>query len=391
MNVFKLSDKKKQVSQNNRSTVLTKHEKKLDQFDTLRKKLPQKKRELDKLNKEYQKVKNKVIEEKYLKFDTKLELGKIDDKIKILKKEIKEIESGENEVDYLLDVVSILEEYENEIQKERDEPDEEPDNKYDNDSLINTPPGKGIANFIKASPSNKRGELYQQYVSIVEGKEVPKLTNEQFLCPHCGVFYIIEREGMVCPDCGFCDENRIGAHICNSNEDTNNFAYKRINHFNEWLSTFMARENTDIPDDVINKLLIEIKKERITDPTKLDPKKIRTLLKKLGHGYTKYYENCASIRRIITGLPAPNMSEELEETLKHMFIAIQEPWREVRPPGRKNFPSYSYVIHKFCQLLGEDQFLPYFPLLKSQEKLRAQDRMWKAICDKSNWKFYPSV
>ena len=41
------------------------------------------------------------------------------------------------------------------------------------------------------------------------------------------------------------------------------FCYKRINHLNEFLAQFQAKETTEIPDELYNFLLIEIKKERI--------------------------------------------------------------------------------------------------------------------------------
>ena len=47
------------------------------------------------------------------------------------------------------------------------------------------------------------------------------------------------------------------------------------------------------------------------------------------------------------------------------------------PDNRKNFLSYAYVLHKFCQLLELDDLLPYFPLLKSREKLQQQDQIWE--------------
>ena len=40
------------------------------------------------------------------------------------------------------------------------------------------------------------------------------------------------------------------------------FAYKRINHFNEWLVQFQAKESTDIPKEVYDKIRAELKKER---------------------------------------------------------------------------------------------------------------------------------
>ena len=57
----------------------------------------------------------------------------------------------------------------------------------------------------------------------------------------------------------------------------------------------------------------------------------------------------------------------------------------------KIFVSYSYVIHKFIQLLDMDEFLVYFPLLKSREKLYQQDKIWKNICNDLGWEFIDSI
>ena len=61
------------------------------------------------------------------------------------------------------------------------------------------------------------------------------------------------------------------------------------------------------------------------------------------------------------------------------------------PPSRKNFLSYAYVLHKFCELLEFDDLLEYFPLLKSREKLHQQDIIWKKICRDLKWQFIPSL
>ena len=61
------------------------------------------------------------------------------------------------------------------------------------------------------------------------------------------------------------------------------------------------------------------------------------------------------------------------------------------PPTRKNFLSYAYVLHKFCQLLEYDNLLSYFPLLKSREKLQQQDEIWKNICKELKWEYIPST
>lgn len=116
---------------------------------------------------------------------------------------------------------------------------------------------------------------------------------------------------------------------------------------------------------------------------------MREILKKLD--LNKYYDHVHHIISRINGLPPPKLSKELEEELKNMFRQIQEPFAECCPKYRINFLSYSYVIRKFLELLGEREYIQYFPLLKSREKLYHQDMVFKCICKKMKWKFYPSI
>ena len=56
-----------------------------------------------------------------------------------------------------------------------------------------------------------------------------------------------------------------------------------------------------------------------------------------------------------------------------------------------NFLNYYYTIYKLCELLGERQFLPYFPMLKDREKMMEQDSIWKQICQELNWEFVSTI
>ena len=167
------------------------------------------------------------------------------------------------------------------------------------------------------------------------------------------------------------------------------FAYKRSNHFNEWLSQIQAHEKTDISPELFDRLLAEIKKERITNLSLLTPEKIRAYLKKLG--YNKYYEHIPYIICRLNGKKPPKITPEIEEKLRQMFKEIQEPFIKHRPKNRKNFLSYSYVLHKFVELLSHDELLVLFPLLKSREKLHEQDLIWAAVCKELKWEFIKSV
>ena len=82
---------------------------------------------------------------------------------------------------------------------------------------------------------------------------------------------------------------------------------------------------------------------------------------------------------------------KFEEKLKKMFDKIQEPFEKHCPKDRINFLSYSYVLHKFFQLLELDDYVRCFPLLKSRTKLRIQDEIWKKICEELDWEFIPTI
>jgi hypothetical protein len=85
------------------------------------------------------------------------------------------------------------------------------------------------------------------------------------------------------------------------------------------------------------------------------------------------------------------MNQALEDRLRLMFNHIQKPFEKHRPQDRKNFLSYSYVLYKFCELLGEDDYLPCFQLLKSKEKLYKQDQIWKKICQELSWEYIKTI
>ena len=257
-----------------------------------------------------------------------------------------------------------------------------------------------MGDFVKAEKTSNKGNVYKKYMSKVEGKG-NELENEKISekCEKCNVSFIINHADStsICPECGICKQIIMGEENHSTMtqstmervEFTPYYAYKRSNHFNEWLSQFQAKQTTNIPEEIFEKIVLELKKERITDPSKVTTKKIKEYLKKLK--YNKYYEHIPYIITRVQGKPAPRLTTELEEKLRIMFQMIQEPFQRHCPKDRKNFLSYSYTLHKFCELLGYDDLLVCFPLLKSREKLHVQDIIWKGICGDLGWEFYPSL
>jgi hypothetical protein len=200
-------------------------------------------------------------------------------------------------------------------------------------------------------------------------------TSEE-MCTECGATeYILGNE------VGFKEEQEI--------EKTIVYSYKRENHFNEWISQFQAKESTSVPDEVLNQLRFEFKKQKIKDLSEITHEKVKGLLKKLDK--SKYYEHVPYIATILNGIQPPTMPQALEDKLRLMFHKIQAPFEKHKPSNRKNFLSYSYVLYKFCELLGEDDYLPCFPLLKSKEKLYIQDVIWKRICEELQWEYIKTI
>jgi hypothetical protein len=197
----------------------------------------------------------------------------------------------------------------------------------------------------------------------------------------------------VCRDCGIATQTLTQELTYKEEQETSEkvmtYSYKRENHFNEWISQFQAQETTTIPPEVIEQLRTELKKMKIKKLCEITHAKVRGLLKKLR--LNKYYEHVPYIVNSLNGMEPPKMSQILEEKLRIMFKEIQEPFDKHCPSDRKNFLSYSYVLYKFCELLGEDQFLQCFPLLKSKEKLYQQDVIWRLICIELKWEFIPTI
>ena len=302
-----------------------------------------------------------------------------------------------DEIDYYEKTSDILFEYYEKLEKQYCENKQNFKHKYTNRTILdalnnvkNTDDNKNINSIIITDKST----LVDEYLSIVHKQHVKKsLTDDIELCPKCNKQMICLQHDaiIICDSCGnqellLVEQNR--PILKQNTKDTSHFSYKRINHFREWCNQVQGKESTDIPDEIFEKILNEIKKEKIIDTKYITYSKMREILKRLR--INKYYEHINYIINRINGIPTPQFSPELEEKLCNMFRDIQVPFLKYCPKDRKNFLSYSYVLYKFFQILGLNEYLKYFPLLKSREKLYVQDQIWKQICKDLNYEFIPS-
>ncbi len=415
---------RKKTNLEQRVTLQAKHDEKVEYFEEKKTIIQNKQEQLCLLKSHLAEFDNKLNKDlSSEELNKKLELK---DEIRDLENELNNQENTREDINYLLDTGSILFSYYNQMnekrvekkkkketpidkfkektiidffQKKNTQKSEHPLKKVENANSIKKEKEKehsNVNNFLKDSKQSKE-KMYESY-SIRIGDEQLLIDQQDDgtieHCVSCGVERkLFMSDGkMICPNCG--DEKFI---LIDSDKpsykepprELSYFAYKRINHLNEWLAQFQAKESTDIPQEVYDKILLELKKERMEDISQLSTQKLREILKKLK--LNKYYEHVPHIINRLNGVPPPTISRETEEELRRMFKEIQMPFHKFCPKDRKNFLSYSYVLHKFMQLLEMDEFLPCFMLLKSREKLHQQDQIWKKICEYLRWEFIPSV
>jgi len=252
-----------------------------------------------------------------------------------------------------------------------------------------------VANTTPADTGLSKKQIFDEYVSRMKLSNGPDAT--QLLTEHCSACNVareeISSEGiLVCPSCGSEEYALVVSDFPSFRDppkERNNYAYKKINHLNEILNQFQAKESTIIPEEVMNEVILEIRKRRIDNVADLSEEDTRQILKKLGR--SKYYEHRAHILSRLNGNPPPTITPEIEEKVRAMFQEIQAPFLLYCPNDRTNFLSYSYILYKFFELLDLDEYKVFFPLLKSRDRLIAHDQIWKKICDYLSWEFIQSV
>jgi hypothetical protein len=320
-------------------------------------------------------------------FEIDMKIVKLKEDINVLLQERTQIESGDEQMQYLLDSSQLVSKF---IELDTKEI-----------QLLNSNQSSEALNIIMQEKQNVVHEYLTLFDSSYTYTSNTMKTYDPNLCKKCNISMDHSRSGYwVCLECGLC-EYTIDATADLSYKELQDynirpqFTYEKQSHLEEWIRRFQSKEKV-IPQEVLDKVILEASKERIKDLNLLTEDKVKRYLKRLE--LNEYYDNVIGIINRINGRPPFKLSSEIEEKIKLMFQQIQDPFERHKPKTRKNFLSYSYTLHKFFQILGLHEFARYFPLLKSDDKLRQQDDIFKKIVaemaerDKTiDWKFYPSI
>lgn len=323
--------------------------------------------------------------------DIQIKISKLTNENEIKNKEIEYITSNNKLTDYLLNTCNLIQKY---IELEEVEKNMVKMSEISKDECLE----QDLYDI-----NNKKKDIVDEYMIIYdpEYRSSRYNMNNEDLCHKCNGFIEFNEGSSVCINCGTIKDNLHFSQNYSYKELQEidykpQFSYKKASHLEDWLRRFQAKENKVIPQEVLDKVILEAHKSHITDLNKLTEDKVKYYLKKLN--LNEYYDNVISIINIINKRPAFVLTPEVETKIKIMFDQIQIPFEKYKDVKRKNMLSYSYVLFHFMNILGLPQFAQYFTLLKSPEKLRIQDEIFKKIVEElaitdpnTGWKFTPSI
>lgn len=377
------------------TTLDNKHIEKLDHFEKLHSTLPDLQKELSKLEAKYNTLcksesTHNVLAKKQQLYDL----------IQEKKQQIKRITENEDEKNYFLNVIDILQDYYKCVN-------EEANNETANEEEFDL---EQLVKKNTTDTNNKRYELFGNFLDITEGGiHKPEKRKNKSVIMYCTVCPILDPEikpneqkmlcidgKVVCPKCGHTELIVVETDKITAKEtqaDTSAFQYKRIHHFKEWLAQIQGKETTKVPMDVYKRIIEECSKRRINKVEELDRDTLGKIMRKLR--LSEYYSHLSHIHSKITGKPPLTLPRHIEDKMCQLFKEIQKPYQLFKPATRKIFLNYQYIFIKFAELLELDDLKSHFYLLKNDDILEEHDEIWEKICNHLGkkdpfWVFIPT-
>ncbi len=173
-------------------------------------------------------------------------------------------------------------------------------------------------------------------------------SGQDLVCRECGVSLIMlpKEAAVVCPQCGShtpFQETTADALPFGERPPCSQSTYSRHNHMAEFLAQVQGRENTEVPQDVVDRLRAQLRKHRLLDsPARITPPVVRNHLRQIK--LSRWYDNAMQLAIIVTGGRCPRLvlPPDLVRDIYASFALAQEPFDvAIQGDKRTNFLAYS--------------------------------------------------
>jgi len=241
------------------------------------------------------------------------------------------------------------------------------------------------------TPLLRMSRILDDYImNIEQGAPAVRKTNED-RCEHCNSVMRLESTENVleCPTCHTTElylEATAASMTYGEDVEYNGDSYQRVSHYRETISNFQGKTKPDIDPEVIAETIHILLAVGVTRAEDITINLVDEALRKLKRPDKRsYYKYKSQIHHILTGRPCPTLTHAEEDMSERMFYDMMPCFERHKPADRANFLSYSFVGHKLMLRIGRPELTEYFPLLKGDVKLKAQETIWQAMCEDLGW------
>ncbi|NDG26388.1 MAG: hypothetical protein EB120_04325, partial [Proteobacteria bacterium] len=140
-------------------------------------------------------------------------------------------------------------------------------------------------------------------------------------CEECDNYLNISDGFAVCSECGktistIQQAEQLSYKEIQEMDYRPQFTYQKETHLDDWLRRFQAKEHKEIPQEILDKVILEAHKQRIKDLSTLTEIQVKKFLKKLE--LNDYYDNVISIINRINKRPPFVLTSEVEAKIKEI-------------------------------------------------------------------------
>jgi len=238
--------------------------------------------------------------------------------------------------------------------------------------------------YNNSTINNQTGEITHDICKCSNKMEIDPVLSA-LICKKCGL--VKELYGTVFEDDQF--HNQEGVR-------TKHGAYDPSKHCKFWIERIQARENTEIPSNVIESIESCIKRDKIINKKNINCIQIRKYLQETHN--SKYNEHVPLIKKIITGITPPQLTDYEVQIILIYFDKVIHIFEDIKPQTKTNCPYHPYFIYKIIEQIINKQHDRIRKLkilshihLQSRETLICNDIIWEKVCYKvPEFKYVPT-